>query len=48
LLRDSERLSKYSKSALEFSKQFSWDKTVNLFQQVLNDQIETNADAIAS
>jgi glycosyltransferase involved in cell wall biosynthesis len=48
LLRDSERLSKYSKSALEFSKQFSWDKTVNLFQQVLNDQIETNTDAIAS
>ena len=36
LLRDSERLSKYSRSALGFSKQFSWDKTVNSFQKVLN------------
>jgi glycosyltransferase involved in cell wall biosynthesis len=48
LLRDSERLSKYSKSALEFSKQFSWDKTVNLFQKVVNSQIETDADAMVS
>ena len=46
LLRDSERLSKYSISALEFSKQFSWDKTVNLFEKVLNNQIETSTDAI--
>jgi glycosyltransferase involved in cell wall biosynthesis len=48
LLRDSERLSKYSNNALEFSKQFSWDKTVNSFQKVLNNQIETNADVIVS
>jgi glycosyltransferase involved in cell wall biosynthesis len=48
LLRDSERLSKYSRSALEFSKQFRWEKTVNLFQKVLNNQIEANADAIVS
>jgi glycosyltransferase involved in cell wall biosynthesis len=48
LLRDSQRLSKYSRNALEFSKQFSWDKTVNSFQKVLNNQIETNTDAIST
>ena len=48
LLRDSERLSKYSISALEFSKQFSWDKTVNLFQKALNTQMDTKEDAVVS
>jgi glycosyltransferase involved in cell wall biosynthesis len=48
LLRDSNRLSKYSTNALKFSKQFSWDKTVNSFHKVLNNQGETNADAIVS
>ena len=38
LLRDSERLSKYSRNALEFAGQFSWDTTVNLFQQVIENQ----------
>jgi glycosyltransferase involved in cell wall biosynthesis len=42
LLRDYDRLSKYSRNALEFSRQFSWDKSVNLFEQVLNSQIRTN------
>jgi glycosyltransferase involved in cell wall biosynthesis len=36
LLRDSDRLSRYSRNALEFSRQFSWDNTVNLFEKVLN------------
>jgi glycosyltransferase involved in cell wall biosynthesis len=48
LLKDSNCLSKFSMNALEFSKQFSWDKTVNLFEKVLNNQIETNADAVVS
>jgi glycosyltransferase involved in cell wall biosynthesis len=38
LLRDSDRLSKYSKNALDFSKQFSWDKTTDLFENVLNNR----------
>jgi glycosyltransferase involved in cell wall biosynthesis len=46
LLRDSDRLSNYSKNALEFSRQFSWDNTVNLFEKVLNSQSGTNADPI--
>ena len=41
LLRDSDRLSKYTRSALEFSRQFSWDKSVDLFEKVLNSQSET-------
>ena len=48
LLRDSNRLFKYSTNALEFSKQFSWDRTVNLFQEVVNNHKETNPDVIAS
>jgi glycosyltransferase involved in cell wall biosynthesis len=48
LLRDSNRLFKYSRNALEFSKQFSWDRTVNLFQEVVNNHKETNPDVIAS
>jgi glycosyltransferase involved in cell wall biosynthesis len=42
LLRDSDRLFKYSRNALEFSKQFSWDRTVNLFQEVVNNHKESN------
>ena len=48
LLRDSNRLSKYSRNALQFSKQFNWDKTTSSFHKVLNDQCESNADAILS
>jgi glycosyltransferase involved in cell wall biosynthesis len=48
LLRNSERLYEYSKNALEYSKQFSWEETVNLFQKVLNTQTETNANSIMS
>jgi glycosyltransferase involved in cell wall biosynthesis len=48
LLRDSDRLSNYSRHALEFSRQFNWDNTANLFEKVLNNQIETNTDAITS
>jgi glycosyltransferase involved in cell wall biosynthesis len=46
LLRDSDRLSKYSMNALEFSKQFSWDKTASSFHKVLTNQFETDADVI--
>jgi glycosyltransferase involved in cell wall biosynthesis len=38
LLRDYDRLSNYSRNALEFSRQFSWDNTVESFQKVLNNQ----------
>src|SRR5918995_2791690 len=48
LLRDCDRLSKYSRSALEFSRQFSWDKSVNLFEQVLNSQIGTNTKPVTT
>lgn len=49
LLRDSDRLSNYSRRhVLEFSRQFSWDNIVNLFEKVLNNQIETNADPITN
>jgi glycosyltransferase involved in cell wall biosynthesis len=48
LLRDSARLSKYSRIALEFSKQFSWDEAVNSFQKVLNNKMEAKADAMLS
>lgn len=41
LLRDSNRLSNYSKDALEFSRQFSWDNTANLYEDILNIQSET-------
>lgn len=48
LLRDPDRLSKYSKHALEFSKQFSWDKTVNLFENFLYNQSDTSAHSMSS
>jgi glycosyltransferase involved in cell wall biosynthesis len=48
LLRDSKRLSKYSTNALEFSKQFSWDKTASYFDNVLKNQCEAHTDAILS
>ncbi|HEX5977017.1 MAG TPA: glycosyltransferase family 4 protein [Nitrososphaeraceae archaeon] len=48
LLRDSDRLSKYSRNALEFSRQFSWDNTVNLFEKIINSQSETNANRATS
>jgi glycosyltransferase involved in cell wall biosynthesis len=46
LLRDPNRLSKYSTNALKFSKQFSWDKTANSFDKLLNNQYQTDAKAI--
>jgi glycosyltransferase involved in cell wall biosynthesis len=46
LLRDSDRLSKYSRNALEFSRQFTWDNIVNLFEKFLNNEIEANADPV--
>jgi glycosyltransferase involved in cell wall biosynthesis len=48
LLRDPNRLYRYSTNALEFSKQFSWDKTASFFHKVLSNQFETDADAILS
>jgi glycosyltransferase involved in cell wall biosynthesis len=48
LLRDSDSLSKYSRSALEFSRQFSWDNTANIFEKFLNSHIETNPDPLAA
>jgi glycosyltransferase involved in cell wall biosynthesis len=44
LLRDSDRLYKYSKNALEFSRQFSWDDTANLYENILNIQRTANGD----
>jgi glycosyltransferase involved in cell wall biosynthesis len=46
LLRDSKRLSNYSKNALEYARQFSWDKTVESFLKFLDNQNETKADEI--
>jgi glycosyltransferase involved in cell wall biosynthesis len=40
LLRDSIRLSNYTKNALEFSRQFSWDNTANLYENILNIQVK--------
>jgi glycosyltransferase involved in cell wall biosynthesis len=48
LLRDSNRLYEYSTNALEFSKQFSWDKTAESFLRVLNNESEADANAIVS
>src|SRR5215216_2155945 len=48
LLRDPDRLFQHSRNALEFSKQFSWDRTVNLFQEVVNNHKETNPSVIMS
>jgi glycosyltransferase involved in cell wall biosynthesis len=48
LLRDSDRLFKYSRNALEFSRQFRWDNAVNLFEKILNTQSETNAHHVTS
>ena len=46
LLRDSDRLYNYSKNALEFSRQFNWDTTTNLYENIINDiQSETNGDS---
>jgi glycosyltransferase involved in cell wall biosynthesis len=41
LLRDPNRLFNYSKNALEFSRQFSWDNTANLYENIINIQSET-------
>lgn len=46
LLEDSNRLLNYSRNALEFSRQFNWDKTVESFQKVLDKQSEANVDVI--
>jgi hypothetical protein len=46
LLRDPKRLFNYSKNALEYARQFSWDKTVESFQKFLDSQNETKADVI--
>lgn len=46
LVRDSNRLSKYSINALEFSKQFSWDGTVNRLQEVINNHKEDKPNVI--
>lgn len=41
LLRDPNRLFNYSNNALEFSRQFSWDNTANLYENIINIQSET-------
>ena len=48
LLRDSDRLFKYNINALEFSRQFSWDNTVSLFEKFLNNQSETNTHPVTT
>jgi glycosyltransferase involved in cell wall biosynthesis len=48
LLRDSDRLFKYSRNALEFSRQFSWDNTVSLFEKFLKNQSETDAHSVTT
>jgi glycosyltransferase involved in cell wall biosynthesis len=47
LIRDSDRLSEYSKKGLDFSRQFSWDDTANLFENIINSQIGTNTDQVS-
>jgi glycosyltransferase involved in cell wall biosynthesis len=47
LLGDPECLFNYSRNALEFAKQFSWNNTVNLFQKII-DTCKTNAEVISS
>jgi glycosyltransferase involved in cell wall biosynthesis len=46
LLRDSERLSRYSRNALEYSKQFNWDNSVDMLEKVLTSQSATNSGFI--
>jgi glycosyltransferase involved in cell wall biosynthesis len=46
LLRDPERLFQHSRNALEFSKQFNWNNTVNSFQEVINNHKENNKNII--
>jgi glycosyltransferase involved in cell wall biosynthesis len=46
LRRDPKRLSNYSKNALEYARQFNWDKTVEALQKFLDNQNETKADVI--
>lgn len=48
LLRDPDRLFKYSRNALEFSRLFSWENTVNLFEKFLDNQSETNAHQVTT
>jgi glycosyltransferase involved in cell wall biosynthesis len=36
LLRDQTLLSKYSTNSLEYSKRFSWDKTADIFDEIIN------------
>jgi glycosyltransferase involved in cell wall biosynthesis len=36
LLQDSALLRKYSENALEFSRQFNWDNTANVFDKIIN------------
>jgi glycosyltransferase involved in cell wall biosynthesis len=48
LLRDSDRLFKYSRKALEFSREFRWDNTVSIFEEVLNNQSGTNTNPLTS
>jgi glycosyltransferase involved in cell wall biosynthesis len=48
LLRDPDHLFKYSRNALEFSRQFSWDNTVNLYEKLLDNQSETNAHPVTT
>jgi glycosyltransferase involved in cell wall biosynthesis len=35
LLKDSALLRKYSKNALEFSRQFNWDSTADVFDRII-------------
>jgi glycosyltransferase involved in cell wall biosynthesis len=46
LLKDSDRLSHYSRGALEFSRQFNWDHSVNLFEKAFHSQTETGAHSL--
>jgi glycosyltransferase involved in cell wall biosynthesis len=48
LLRDSNSLLEYSRNALEFSRQFRWDDSVNLFEKFLYTQSETGAHTVTS
>jgi glycosyltransferase involved in cell wall biosynthesis len=48
LLHDPERLLMYSRNSLEFARQFSWDRTVDLFEYFLYNQNEAYADPVSS
>ena len=46
LLKDRDLLSKFSSNALAFSKQFSWDKSANVFANIIQSVVEQVHDGL--